>query len=96
MAAQVLGQAYVTAHNLATMNRSAIESVADALEEKREIMGDELLDLLDSVGIAIPEIDYADEAVWPPLEFSVAVGRPTASTPPVPPAAPVAANGEPT
>jgi ATP-dependent Zn protease len=63
VAAQVLGQAYVTAHNLATLNRSAIEHVADALEDKREIMGDELLDLLDSAGIMVPELDYGDESV---------------------------------
>ena len=50
VAAQVIGQAYVTAHNLAILNREAIERIADALEDKREIMGDELLDLLDSSG----------------------------------------------
>ncbi len=82
VAAQVLGQAYVVAHNLAVVNRAGIEKVADALEDKREIMGDELLDLLDSVGIRIPELDYNDESIWPPLEFSAAVGRP-ASAPPI-------------
>ena len=43
VAAQILGQAYVTAHNLAVANRTGIEAIADALEDKREIMGDELL-----------------------------------------------------
>ena len=97
VAAQVIGQAYVTAHNLATLNRQAIERIADALEEKREIMGDELLDLLDSQGIRIPDIDYGDEAVWPPIEFSVAIGRGGPGTAPAAlpePAAP-ASNGEP-
>ena len=31
--------------------------------EKKEIFGDELLDLLDSVGLRIPELDYGDEDV---------------------------------
>ena len=48
VAAQILGQAYVTAHNLAIANRAGIEMIADALEDKREIMGDELLRLLES------------------------------------------------
>ena len=48
VAAQILGQAYVTAHNLAIANRAGIERIADALEDKREIMGDELLRLLES------------------------------------------------
>ncbi len=75
VAAQILGQAYVTAHNLAIANRAGIEAIADALEERREIMGDELLTLLDSAQIVIPELDLADESVWPPLEFSAAIGR---------------------
>jgi hypothetical protein len=40
--------------------------------EKKEIFGDELLDLLDSVGLRIPELDYGDEDVWPPPFFAVA------------------------
>ncbi len=39
--------------------------------EKKEIFGDELLDLLNSVGIRIPEIDYGDESVWPSPFFAV-------------------------
>ncbi|MEO6579484.1 MAG: hypothetical protein ABIO99_11385, partial [Candidatus Limnocylindria bacterium] len=85
VAAQILGQAYVTAHNLATTNRAGIETIADALEDKREIMGDALLLLLESAEIKIPEIDLADESVWPPLEFSAAIGRgPQPIGPPTP------------
>jgi len=98
VAAQVIGQAYVTAHNLAILNRGAIERIADALEDKREIMGDELLDLLNSQGIRIPEIDYGDESAWPPLEFSAAIGRGGPGTAPVVPAPPTVpvSNGDPT
>jgi ATP-dependent Zn protease len=97
VAAQVIGQAYVTAHNLAILNRGAIERIADALEDKREIMGDELLDLLDSQGIRIPDIDYGDESAWPPLEFSAAIGRGGPGTAPAAPAVPTTpgSNGEP-
>jgi cell division protease FtsH len=69
-AAQILGQAYVVAHNLALANRDALDTIADALVERKEIFGDELLDLLDSVGLRIPKLDFNDEAVWPPPFFS--------------------------
>ena len=48
VAAQILGQAYVTAHNVASQNRAGIDRIADALEQRLEIMGDELLELLDA------------------------------------------------
>jgi cell division protease FtsH len=72
VAGQIIGQAYVVAHNLATHNREALEKIADVLMQRKEIFGDELVDLLDSVGIRIPELDYGDEAVWPPPFFAVA------------------------
>jgi hypothetical protein len=49
-------------------------------------MGDELLTLLNAAEIKIPELNLADEAVWPPLEFSAAIGR---GPQPLGPAAPV-------
>ena len=75
LAAQILGQGYVTAHNLARQNREPIERIAERLEERLEIMGDELLELLDSVGLRMPEFDLADEDSWPPAEFSASTGR---------------------
>ena len=75
IAAQILGQAYVTAHNVAKENRQGIDRIADALEQRLEIMGDELLELLDSSGLTLPEFDLADESSWPPAEFSATVGR---------------------
>jgi ATP-dependent Zn protease len=73
--AQIIGQAYVVAHNLATTNRDALDKIAGVLMEKKEIFGDELMDLLDSVGIRIPELDYGDEAVWPAPFFAIASSR---------------------
>jgi len=75
VAAQILGQAYVTAHNVMQTNRAGIDRIADVLEARLEIMGDELIELLDSSGLTIPEFDLADESSWPPAEFSAAVGR---------------------
>ncbi len=69
--AQIIGQAYLVAHNLATTNREALDKIADVLMARKEIFGDELIDLLDSVGIRIPELDYSDEAIWPAPFFSV-------------------------
>ena len=74
VAAQVLGQAYFTAHVLMDRNRHAVDHVADALLTKRELFGDELLELLESATVRVPEVDLNDESVWPPLSFSVQVG----------------------
>ena len=41
LAAQILGQAYVSAYNLILHNKDGVEKIADALVERREIFGDE-------------------------------------------------------
>ena len=46
-AAQILGQAYVTAENFIAANREAVERIAEAVIEKGELYGDELVGLLD-------------------------------------------------
>jgi ATP-dependent Zn protease len=74
LASQILGQAYVAAHNLIVHNRASMERVAEALAERRELFGDELLSLLDNAQIRIPEVDLNDDSAWPPLEFSAQVG----------------------
>ena len=79
--AQIIGQAYVVAHNLAMTNREALDKIADVLMERKEIFGDELVDLLDSVGIRIPELDYSDESIWPPPFFALSATE----RPPAPP-----------
>ncbi len=64
-AAQILGQAYVTAYALMLANKAAIEKIADELVERKEIYGDEVTDLLNSVGLQRPEIDLTDDRSWP-------------------------------
>ena len=68
LAAQViLGQAYVSRYNLILHNKDAVEKIADALVERREVFGDELLAILDGVGLKKPELDLAQEDTWPKM-----------------------------
>jgi len=64
-AAQILGQAYIAAHHLMAHNREKIQKIADELIARRELYGDELIELLDRQQLEAPEIDYEDEASWP-------------------------------
>jgi cell division protease FtsH len=66
-AAQILGQAYVKAYNLIRQNKEAVSKIADVVVTRREIYGDELLDLLRNAKLTEPTIDYTEEAVWPKL-----------------------------
>ncbi len=67
MAAQLLGQAYVAAHQLMEHNKAGVEQVADVLVEKRELHGDEILRLLESAKLEIPPGDPMKEESWPKL-----------------------------
>ncbi len=66
-AAQILGQAYVKAHNLILQNKEAVSHIADVVVARREIYGDELLDLLKDAKLTEPTIDYTEETSWPRL-----------------------------
>ena len=65
LAAQILGQAYVSAYNLIVHNKDGVEKIADALVERREVFGDELLAILDGVNLKKPELDLSQEDTWP-------------------------------
>ncbi len=67
MAAIIMGQAYVTARQTARVNREAIAKIADLLVERKELYGDEVLELLDAANLKAPEIDVTDETIWPKL-----------------------------
>ena len=66
-AAQLLGQAYVNAHALIAQNKAAVERIADALVERRELFGDELVEILESAKLKAPELDLTKEEAWPAL-----------------------------
>jgi len=66
-AAAFLGIAFVTAYNFIRHNKEKVEQVAHAVEEQKEIFGDELNRLLDSVKLEKPEIDWTKEESWPQI-----------------------------
>ena len=66
-AAQIIGQAYVNAYQLVAQNKDAIGKFADTLVVRRELYGDELLELLNSVGLKEPVVDLEKEETWPTL-----------------------------
>jgi hypothetical protein len=67
-AAQFLGEAYATAFNAVRLNRPSLEKITETLLERKEIMGDALLNLLDEQKMQVPEnIDWTNEESWPKL-----------------------------
>jgi ATP-dependent Zn protease len=67
LAAQIIGQAYLQAYNLVLQNQEAVGKIADTLVARRELYGDELVELLNSVGLEEPTVDLAKEEAWPTL-----------------------------
>jgi ATP-dependent Zn protease len=67
LAAQLLGQAYVTAHLLIGHNKKAVERIADAVIEKRELFGDELVEILEAAKLKVPKSDLTKAEAWPAL-----------------------------
>jgi ATP-dependent Zn protease len=66
-AAQILGQAYITAVCLIRHNREQTLDIAETLVQRRELHGDEVVEALDAVGLRAPSIDVNDESIWPKL-----------------------------
>ena len=66
-AAQIIGQAYVNAYQLVLQNKDAIGKFADTLVVRRELYGDELIDLLNSAGLKEPVVDVEKAETWPTL-----------------------------
>ena len=64
-AAQILGQAFVTAHNFIVVNRDAVERIANEVIAKQELYGDDLIQLLEAQHLQRPEIDWTKEDMWP-------------------------------
>jgi cell division protease FtsH len=64
-AAQIIGQAYVTAYALMDSNRAGLEKIAGTLVERKELHGDEVGELLDSVNLHRPELDLMNPSTWP-------------------------------
>ncbi len=65
LAAQLLGQAYVTAYALISHNKKAVAQIADALIETKELFGDELVEILQNAKLKIPKVDLTQPRAWP-------------------------------
>ena len=48
-------------------NKAAVETIATRLAEKRELYGDELVNLLDDQKLVAPQLDYTKEETWPTM-----------------------------
>ena len=67
MVEQLLGQAYLAAHHLVAANKDAVDRVAEALVQRRELYGDEVVRLLDAQSLQVPEVDLTADEAWPHL-----------------------------
>jgi ATP-dependent Zn protease len=65
--AQLLGYSYYVAYNAILQNKDAVEKIADALVEHREIHGDDIVRLLDGSNLKPAKLDYLEERTWPRL-----------------------------
>lgn len=64
-AAQILGQAFVTAEHFIAVNKDAVERIANEVIEKQELYGDNLIQLLEAQHLQRPEMDWTKEEIWP-------------------------------
>ena len=64
-AAQILGQAYLTAYCCMVANREAVAGIADVMVAKKELYGDDVVRLLDAADPEAPAIDILDDEAWP-------------------------------
>jgi hypothetical protein len=67
LAAQILGQAFVTAKTFIGYNRDAVERIAEAVIDRQELYGDELVNVLDAANLKKPEVDLGKDETWPNL-----------------------------
>jgi hypothetical protein len=67
LVAGLLGQAFIVAYCTIRQNRAGTEQVADELVRRRELYGDEVVELLKGVDLSRPQIDVLDEATWPTI-----------------------------
>ena len=65
--AALLGQAYVTAYATVAANKAQVERIAEELIQRREMHGDEVVELLESVKLDRPQLDLLEERTWPPV-----------------------------
>lgn len=57
----------MTAENFIAANKGPVEEVANVLVERKDVYGDELVELLNQQRFVQPEIDLSKEETWPRL-----------------------------
>jgi ATP-dependent Zn protease len=67
LAARIVGHAYLVAYKFAEQNKDAISRVADELVERRELNGDEITELMNSLHLKPAVVNYLEERTWPRL-----------------------------
>jgi cell division protease FtsH len=67
MVEQLLGQAYLAAHHLVAANKQAVEQIADVLVARKELHGDEVVNLLEAQRLQLPAVDLTKDETWPRL-----------------------------
>ncbi len=63
----LLGQAYVVAYATVAANRDKVERIAEELIKRKEMHGDEVVELLNGANLDRPHIDLLEERTWPPV-----------------------------
>ncbi len=66
-AAQILGQAYLTAVCLVRHNREQVLRIAETLVERRELHGDEVVEVLDAADLGRRRSTSPTRRIWPRL-----------------------------
>jgi hypothetical protein len=53
------------AYHLVLANEAAVSTIADVLVERRELHGDEVVELLESLDLRVPDVNLLDDDSWP-------------------------------
>ena len=53
--------------NTILANKTAVQTLAGHLVHKREMFGDELIEVLEQQKLVKPELDYTREETWPKM-----------------------------
>ena len=68
-AAQLIGYAFVTAYNLVRINREKVQTIADAVYDRRRSTATISCRLLDAQEFVKPDVDWTAEETWPQIMY---------------------------
>jgi hypothetical protein len=55
------------AYHLILFNKGKVDDIAKVVIQKKELYGDELVQLLNGANLQIPDVDLTDDKAWPAL-----------------------------